>query len=67
MRLAMAIDEYLLFCRAENMTPNTLRWYEQKLRLFTQFVKADLGLTQVEGITPSMCSDSSSTSRRRHH
>jgi site-specific recombinase XerD len=50
MRLDMAIDDYLLTCRAANRSVHTIRWYKQKLDAFRNFAQAELGLDAVEGL-----------------
>ena len=52
MKLANAMDEYLLACRAKGTSPHTMRWYEQKLSIFRAFLKTELDLTHVEGLAP---------------
>jgi len=34
-----AIREYLLDCQARNLSPQTLRWYAEKLRAFRRYVE----------------------------
>lgn len=41
MKLATALDEYRLFCRAENLSDTTLRWYDQKLAVFQTYLTAE--------------------------
>ncbi len=38
LKLPNLIEAYLLACRAEGKSPNTIRWYEQKLRSFCGFL-----------------------------
>jgi len=34
-----AIREYLLDCQARNLSPQTLRWYAEKLRAFRRYAE----------------------------
>jgi site-specific recombinase XerD len=37
--LDSAVMEYILFCRIEGKSPNTIRWYRQKLDYFEHFLR----------------------------
>ncbi|MBI2912844.1 MAG: tyrosine-type recombinase/integrase [Chloroflexi bacterium] len=40
LELPNLIESYLLTCRAEGKSPNTIRWYEQKLRALCDYLRA---------------------------
>jgi predicted nucleic acid-binding protein len=40
LELSNLIEAYLLACRAEGKSTNTIRWYEQKLRTFLEYLRS---------------------------
>ncbi len=50
--LESAIPEYLLCCQTEGKSPRTVRWYEQKLAYFVEFLQANGLTTQVDELGP---------------
>jgi len=40
LELSNLIEAYLLACRAEGKSPNTIRWYEQKLRTSLEYLRS---------------------------
>ncbi len=47
-------ESYLLTCRAEGKSPNTIRWYEQKLRALYGYLCARRLPLSPEGLTPEI-------------
>jgi site-specific recombinase XerD len=54
LELPNLIEAYLLACRAEGKSPNTVRWYEQKLRTITEFLRTRRLPLDPEQITPEI-------------
>src|SRR2546425_13081349 len=54
LELPNLIEAYLLACRAEGKSPNTIRWYEQKLRTITEFLRTRRLPLDPEQITPEI-------------
>jgi len=52
--LANLIEAYLLACRAEGKSPNTIRWYEQKLRTFLEYLRPRRLHLNPASITPEI-------------
>lgn len=54
MSVRQAVQEYLLDCQARNLSARTVRWYEQKLGLFVEFLER-LNVTDItEAANPSI-------------
>ena len=53
MRMTSAVEEYRLACAAKGVTPVTWRFYEGKLRVFSEYLKDEFGITEVEGFQPT--------------
>jgi site-specific recombinase XerD len=54
LELPNLVEAYLLACRAEGKSANTIRWYEQKLRGFLDFLSSRRLALQPAGITPEI-------------
>jgi site-specific recombinase XerD len=52
MKLSEALVEYALACRAQNLSEHTLRWYEQKLGVFRNFLTAE-GIDSLADLRPA--------------
>jgi len=51
--LAREIDEFLLDRRARQLSPRTIAWYDEKLRLFARFA-VDQGVATLQELTPGL-------------
>ena len=54
LELANVVEAYLLTCRAEGKSPNTIRWYEQKLRTFLEYLRSRRLPLKPSDITPEI-------------
>lgn len=45
------IDEFMIYCRSKQLREKTMLSYEQALRLFQQWCREQLNITQVDQIT----------------
>lgn len=54
LELSNLVEAYLLACRAEGKSPSTLRWYEQKLRAFVEYLTSRRLPVKPEEITPEI-------------
>ena len=54
LELSGLVEAYLLTCRAEGKSPNTIRWYEQKLRAFLEYLRSRRLPLDPALITPEM-------------
>ncbi len=54
LELSNLIEAYLLACRAEGKSPNTIRWYEQKLRTFLEYLRSRRLHLKPAAITPEI-------------
>ncbi len=52
--LSNLIEAYLLTCQAEGKSPATIRWYEQKLRAFLDYLRSRRLTLNPEEITPEI-------------
>ncbi len=52
LQLPNLVEAYLLACQSEGKSPNTIRWYEQKLRGFLDFLRSRRLALDPAGITP---------------
>ncbi|MGD9890140.1 MAG: tyrosine-type recombinase/integrase [Dehalococcoidia bacterium] len=51
---AALAESYLLACRAENKSPQTVQWYEHKLRGFLTWLTDQEGVRAVDAVTPEL-------------
>lgn len=49
MLVTHALEDYAYHCRAKNLSAQTIRWYEHKLRLFAAWLGTQ-GITDLEDI-----------------
>ncbi len=54
LELPNLIEAYLLACRSEGKSASTIRWYEQKLRGFLDFLSSRRLSLQPNGVTPEI-------------
>lgn len=54
LELSNLIEAYLLTCRAEGKSPNTIRWYDQKLRTLFEYLRPRRLPLNPESITPEI-------------
>jgi len=47
------VEDYLLACRAEAKSPNTIRWYEQKLRTLFEYLRSQRLPLNPADLTPA--------------
>lgn len=53
MLLSEALDDYGYHCKGRNLSAQTRRWYEHKLRYFSTWLKDEQGITRLEDIRPT--------------
>ncbi|TMB64976.1 MAG: hypothetical protein E6J43_12595 [Chloroflexi bacterium] len=54
LELSNLIEAYLLACQAEGKSPQTIRWYEQKLRSFTDHLRSRRLPLTASAVTPEI-------------
>jgi len=54
LELSSLVEAYLLTCRAEGKSPCTIRWYEQKLRGFLDYLRLRRLPANPKAITPDI-------------
>src|SRR5207249_7581241 len=54
LELSNLIEAYLLACQAEGKSPQTIRWYEQKLRAFTDNLRSRRLPLRASAVTPEI-------------
>lgn len=52
--LGYYIDEYMIYCRSNQLRAKTLASYEQALRLFERWCREELEINSISGITDSV-------------
>ena len=45
------LDDFMLFCRTQQLRPKTMASYEQTLRLFQKWLKDELQIETVDKVT----------------
>src|SRR5258706_16158208 len=54
MLLTHALEDYSYACKGRNLSDQTQRWYEHKLRYFALWLKDEQGIAQLEDIRPAI-------------
>lgn len=58
---------FLLHCRAKNLSPRTIPWYEKKLGYFEQFLRENFPYENLPSVTPAMIKEYICWLQRKEH